>query len=292
MAANTSSKAPAIVLLIALVLAVAWSTAFIVDETEQVIITQFGEYKRTIQRPGVFFKVPLAQTVVRMERRILTADARGDKYLTLDKKWLVADPITRWRIVDPLKFYMTVHDELGARQRLEDIVLSEMRREIASHNFGDIVGNAREPLMVAVADRARSKVHDEFGIDVIDVRIKRADLPTEVQESVFSRMRAERERMAKKYRSEGDEEAAKIRADTDKERTIILAKAYEEAQKLRGEGDAVSTKVYAEAYGKDPEFYAFLRSLTSYEQLVTKETSVVLSTDSALFQYIDSPIRR
>jgi membrane protease subunit HflC len=287
-----SNKSSAIGLLIAIILLVGWSTAFVVDETDQVIITQFGQYKRTINEPGLYFKIPLAQTIVRMERRIMSSDARSDKYLTLDKKWLVADPITRWRIVDPLKFYMTVHDELGARQRLDDIVLSEMRREIASHNFGDIVGNAREPLMVAVAERASSKVNEEFGIQVIDVRIKRADLPTEVQESVFSRMRAERERIAKKYRSEGDEEAAKIRADTDKEKTIILAKAYEEAEKLRGEGDATSTKIYAEAYGKDPEFYTFLRSLTAYEQILNQQTSIVLSTDSALFKYLDSPGKR
>jgi membrane protease subunit HflC len=186
---------------------------------------------------------------------------------------------------------MTVHDEARARQNLDDIVLSEMRREIASHNFGDIVGNARDPLMIAVAERASSQVKD-FGIDVIDVRIKRADLPTEVQESVFARMRAERERIAKKYRSEGDEEAAKIRADTDKDKTIILAKAYEEAEKLRGEGDAISTKIYAEAYGKDPEFYTFLRSLTAYEQLLNAQTSVVLSTDSPLFKYLDNPSKK
>ncbi len=287
-----TSKTTAIGLLLAIVLIVGWSTAFVVDETDQVIITQFGQYKRTISEPGLFFKIPLAQTVVRMERRIMSSDARSDKYLTLDKKWLVADPITRWRIVDPLKFFMTVHDEVGARQRLDDIVLSEMRREIASRNFGDIVGNAREPLMVAVAERASGKVNEEFGVQVIDVRIKRADLPTEVQESVFSRMRAERERIAKKYRSEGEEEAAKIRADTDKEKTIILAKAYEEAEKLRGEGDATSSRIYADAYGKDPEFYAFLRSLTAYEQVLNAQTTVVLSTESALFKYLDSPAKR
>ena len=286
------SKTNTIIVLIALVVIAGWSTAFVVDETEQVIITQFGEYKRTINKPGINFKVPIAQTVQRMERRIMSSEARSDKYLTLDKKWLVADPITRWRIVDPLRFFMTVNNEQGARQRLDDIVLSEMRREIASHNFGDIVGNAREPLMGAVAERARSKVTQEFGIEVIDVRIKRADLPTEVQESVFARMRAERERIAKKYRSEGDEEAAKIRADTDKEKTILMAKAYQEAEKLRGEGDATSTKIYADAYGRDPEFYAFLRSLSAYEQTIGSQTSVVLSTNSALFKYLDSPSKK
>jgi len=284
-----SNKTTAAALLVAILLIVGWSTAFVVDETEQVIITQFGQFKRSISEPGLYFKLPLAQTIVRMERRILSSDAPAQKYLTLDKKRLVADPITRWRIVDPLKYYMTVHDESGARARLDDIVLSEMRREISSHNFGDIVGNARDPLMKAVAERTHNKAKDEFGIVIIDVRIKRADLPTEVQESVFSRMRAERERIGKKYRSEGEEEAAMIRADTDKKKTILLAKAYEEAQKLRGEGDAVSTKIYADAYGKDPEFYAFLRSLEVYEEVINAQTSVVLSTDSALFKYLDSP---
>jgi modulator of FtsH protease HflC len=284
-----SNKTTAAALLVAIVLIVGWSTAFVVDETEQVIITQFGKFKRSISEPGLYFKVPLAQTIVRMERRILSSDAPAQKYLTLDKKRLVADPITRWRIVDPLKYYMTVHDESGARARLDDIVLSEMRREISSHNFGDIVGNARDPLMKAVAERTHNKAKDEFGIVIIDVRIKRADLPTEVQESVFSRMRAERERIGKKYRSEGEEEAAMIRADTDKEKTILLAKAYEAAQKLQGEGDAISTKIYADAYGKDPEFYAFLRSLDVYEEVINAQTSVVLSTDSALFKYLDSP---
>lgn len=284
-----SNKTTAAALLVAILLIVGWSTAFVVDETEQVIITQFGKFQRSISEPGLYFKLPLAQTIVRMERRILSSDAPAQKYLTLDKKRLVADPITRWRIVDPLKYYMTVHDESGARARLDDIVLSEMRREISSHNFGDIVGNARDPLMKAVAERTHNKAKDEFGIVIIDVRIKRADLPTEVQESVFSRMRAERERIGKKYRSEGEEEAAMIRADTDKEKTILLAKAYEAAQKLRGEGDAVSTKIYADAYGKDPEFYAFLRSLEVYEEAINAQTSVVLSTDSALFKYLDSP---
>ncbi len=284
-----SGKITAVGLLIVILGIVGYSTAFVVNETEQVIITQFGEFKRSIRKPGLYFKIPLAQTVVFMEKRIMSSDAPPQRYLTLDKKRLVADPITRWRIADPLTFYKTVHDEAGARARLDDIVLSQMRGEIASHNFGDIIGNARAPLMQSVAEATESKARKEFGIEIIDVRIKRADLPTEVQESVFSRMRAERERIAKKYRSEGDEEAAKIRADTDKEKTILLAKAYEKAEKLRGEGDAISTKIYAEAYGKDPEFYAFLRSLTAYEKIVSAKSTVVLSSDSPLFKYMDSP---
>jgi modulator of FtsH protease HflC len=273
-----------IVLLIA-VLFTAWSSVVILDERQLAIVTQFGEYKRSLSQPGLHFKLPFVQEVYRMESRILATDATAAEYLTLDKKRLVADPVMRWKITEPLRFYTTVHDESGARARLEDIINSELRRELASHNFGDIIGTAREPLMQKVAVNAR-KAAKEFGIEVVDVRIKRADLPNEVQESVFGRMRAERDRVAKQYRSEGEEEAAKIRAETDKERTILLAKAYETSQKARGEGDAQSTAIYGEAYGRDPEFYAFTRSLISYEKLMTPKSTVVVSTGSEIFKYL------
>jgi membrane protease subunit HflC len=261
---------------------------FTVNETEQVIITQFGEYKRTIQQPGLAYKLPFVQTVNRFDRRILVSDAPYAEYLTQDKKRLVADPITRWRIADPLRFYKTVRDESGARARLDDLVFSELRREVASHNFDTVIGAQREAIMDAVAATAREKAR-EFGIEIIDVRIKRADLPREVQASVFARMQAEREREAKRYRSEGEEEAAKLRAETDKERTIILATAEQQAQRLRGDGDAEATRIYAEAYGKDPEFYAFVRSLQAYEQFVGKRSTLLLSADSDLFRYLGSP---
>ncbi|HMR06484.1 MAG TPA: protease modulator HflC [Polyangiaceae bacterium] len=271
-------------MLLALI-SVGWSSVFVVDEGELAIVTQFGEYKRSAETPGLYFKTPFVQTVDSMERRIMGSDTPPAEYLSLDKKRLVADPVSRWRIVDPLMYFKTVHDESGAKARLDDIINSELRRELASHNFGDIIGNARDPMMqrVALATRSQTK---EFGIEIVDVRIKRADLPREVQESVFARMRAERDRVAKQYRSEGEEEAAKIRADTDKEKTILLAKAYETSQKARGEGDAESTKIYADAYGKDPEFYAFTRSLDTYEKAMGEQSTLVLSTGSDLFQYL------
>ncbi len=276
-------------LLIALLLFVDETSAvFVMDETEQAIVTQFGEVKEEIREPGLYFKTPFAQTVHRMESRVLGNDTPHDDYLTLDKKKLVADPVVRWKIIDPKLFYITVQDEFRARRRLDDIVKSEMRDEISGHNFGDIIGNAREPLMANVAGRVREKVK-EFGIHIVDVRIKRADLPQGVQESVFARMRAERDREAKRYRSEGEEEAAKIRADTDKEVTILLAKAYAAGQKMRGEGDATSTQIYAEAYGQDPEFYAFTRSLEAYEKAISKQTEVVMSSGSEIFEYLHSP---
>jgi modulator of FtsH protease HflC len=274
-----------------LVLVAAFSSIFIVDETESVIVTRFGEFRRSTSEPGLYFKAPFVDTVYVMDRRILGTDTPASEYLTLDKKRLVADPVTRWRIKDPLTFYKTVRDEVSARKRLDDIVQSEMRRELAGRDFGDIIGNARDPLTETVRERVAAKTVD-FGIETIDVRIKRADLPSQVQESVFARMQAERDRVAKRYRSEGAEEAAKLRAETDKEQTIILAQAYEIAQKLRGEGDAESTKIYAESYGMDPEFYSFVRSLDAYEAAITEDSTLILSSGSELFQYLGSPGKR
>ncbi len=261
---------------------------FTVNETGQVIITQFGEYKRSIQEPGLAFKTPFVQTVHRFERRILASDASKAEYLAQDKKRLVADPITRWRIADPLQFFKTVRDESGARARLDDLVFSELRREVASHEFGVVIGPKRETIMDNMARSVREKAR-EFGIEVVDVGIKRADLPGEVQTSVFQRMQAEREREGKRYRSEGEEESAKLRAETDKQRTIVLATARQDAEKLRGDGDATATAIYAAAYGKDPEFYTFTRSLRAYEQFLGRRSTLLLSTESDLFRYLSSP---
>jgi membrane protease subunit HflC len=262
-------------------------TFFVVDEREQAIVTQFGEYVRTIKKAGLAAKLPFIQTVTRFDRRVLATHAPQAEYLSQDKKRLVADPVTRWRIADPFKFYKTVRDESGARARLDDSVFSELRREVASHTFASVIGAQREGIMNSVAASARGRA-GEFGIEVIDVRIKRADLPREVQASVFGRMQAEREREAKRYRSEGEEEAAKLRAETDKQRTIILATAEQQAQRLRGEGDAAATEIYAHAHGKNPEFYSFVRSLQAYEQFLGKRSTLLLSADSALLRYLGS----
>jgi membrane protease subunit HflC len=275
------------ILVLALVVVAGTSCLYTVDETDQVVITQFGEYKRTEREPGLHVKVPLIESVLRFEKRILSSDANPAKYLTVDKKRVVIDHLTRWRISDPLVFFKSVRHEAGARERIDDIVFSELRRELASHPFGKIISVEREPIMGTVTARAAEKTK-QFGIEVVAVRIKRADLPEEVQASVFARMQAERMREAKRYRSEGEEEAAMIRATTDKERTIILAKAYEESETLRGEGDAEATKIYAKAYGPEPEFYSFLRRLKAYERIMAEQGMVVLSTDSWLFEYLTS----
>jgi modulator of FtsH protease HflC len=260
---------------------------FTVNEPEQVIITQFGEYKRTIQEPGLHWKTPFIQTVHRFDSRVLSSDAPKAEYLTQDKKRLVADPITRWRIVNPLIFHMTVRDELGARARLDDLVFSELRREVARHDFDVVIGDEREPIMDSVADAARLRAK-EFGIEIVDVRIKRADLPQEVQMSVFERMVAERRRESMRYRAEGEEDSAKLKADADRERTILLADARQRAERLRGTGDAEAARIYAEAYGKDAEFYSFMRSLQAYETALDGRTTILLPADADLFRYLGS----
>ena len=273
--------------LVPLALVVGSQAFYVVDERDQVIVTQLGQYLYSVQEPGLYTKVPFYQSAIRFDKRILISDANPAEYLTLDKKRLSADHITRWRIVDPLTFYTTVREENGARARIDDIAYSQMRAELANNNFDKVISTEREFIMERVskgtAERARS-----FGIEVVDVRLKRADLPPEVQDSVFARMVAERSRIASRYRSEGAESAAKIRGEADKERTIILARAYEESEKLRGTGEAEATTVYAQAFGQDPEFYAFMRSLQAYERLLAGDSTLVLSSDSDLFRYLNS----
>jgi membrane protease subunit HflC len=261
---------------------------FTIDEREQAIITQFGAYIRTITEPGLHAKLPFVQTVHRFDNRVLATDADPGEYLTLDKKRLVVDYVARWQIKDPLTFYISVGTLEGARARIEDIVFSELRQAISGQDFAPVTSEHREPTMDAVANTARARTQ-AFGIELIDVRIKRADLPREVQQSVFARMVAERGRIAKRYRSEGEEEAAKLRAETDKQREIILAQAYERSQRLQGEGDGSATAVYASAYEQNPRFYGFVRTLEAYDDILTPETLLVLPGDAAMFRLLNGP---
>jgi modulator of FtsH protease HflC len=261
---------------------------FTIDEREQAIITQLGAYIRTITEPGLHAKIPFVQTVHRFDKRVLATDADPAEYLTLDKKRLVVDYVARWQIKDPLAFFISVATLDGARARIEDIVFSELRQAISGQDFAPVTSEHREPTMDAVANAARARTA-AFGIELIDVRIKRADLPREVQQSVFARMVAERGRIAKRYRSEGEEEAAKLRAETDKQREIILAQAYERGQRLQGEGDAAATAVYASAYEQNPRFYTFVRTLEAYDDILTPETLLVLPGDAAMFRLLSGP---
>lgn len=276
-----------LVLLVGVVLS---GVLFTIDETEQAIITQLGKYVRTVTEPGLNFKIPFLQSVHKFEDRVLEYDAAAAPVITSDKKHLIIDNYARWKIVDPLKLYQTVRDESGGQARLDDIVFSELREEVARHTLTEIISVNRETIMEKVHKQCDEKAR-EYGIEVIDVRIKRADLPSEVARSVYARMKAERERIAKKYRSEGEEEAVKIRATTDKVKTILLAEAYREAEKVRGEGDAGAITIYAEAFEKDPEFYAFIRTLEAYERSLGRDTTVILPSDSEFFQYLNPPTK-
>jgi membrane protease subunit HflC len=263
-------------------------TAFVVTEPEQSLVLQFGKPVRTIRNPGLYFKYPFIQDRKTFEKRVLVADARPQEYLTLDKKRLNVDTVSRWRVADPLVFYMTVRDYRGAVDRLSESIGGLLRQEIASHNFRDFVRAERENIMKLVTKGTREATK-WFGIAVVDVRIKRIDLPEAVQNSVFARMKAERGRIAKQYRAEGEEAARKIRGDADRQREVLLAEAYERSQTLRGEGDARAAAIYAAAYRENEEFYSFFKHLEVYEKIFGPDTTLLLRSDSPLMRFVDSP---
>jgi len=280
-----------IIIIAVLAVALLVQAAFIINEGEQGVVFQFGKPVRIVQEPGLYFKDPFVQELIIFEKRILAAEARPAEYITLDKKRLTVDTVSRWRIVEPLTFYQTVRNYSGAIARLNDVIFARLRQEIANHDFKDFIRTEREDIMKSVTD-GTAELAKRFGIDVIDVRIKRVDLPEEVQNSVFARMKAERERIAKRYRAEGDEQAREIRANANKEKEIMLAEAYRKSQALRGTGDAEATAVYAEAYSKDEEFYSFTRHLEVYQRVFGAETTILLTPDSDLLRYLDTPSPR
>ncbi|MSQ14533.1 MAG: protease modulator HflC [Dehalococcoidia bacterium] len=261
---------------------------YVLDVTEQAIITQFGQYKRSVLEPGLHVKTPFLEEVTRLDKRVLRFHSPPLSILTSDKKNLVIDAYARYRIVDPLKVFQTVRNEAGVDNRVGAIISGELKKEVASHTQSDIISKARERLMAAVTEGA-SKQAREFGIELLDVRIVRADFPPQVVDSIYGRMRAEREREAKKFRAEGGEEELKIKAEADKKKTIILAEARKQSEILRGEGESEAIRIYAEALEQDPEFYTFLRSLDAYKEFLKTNTTVVLSSESELFRYLETP---
>ncbi len=261
---------------------------FTVDETEQVIVIQLGRYIRSVQEPGLHVKVPFIQSVTTYEKRLLRYDAPIAEFMTKDKKALVVDAYARFKIVDPRKFYETLKDMPRANARLDAIISSTLREAVASHYQSDIITEKREPIMEEV-HKVTLKKGAEFGVEIVDVRIKRTDFPHEIAESIYARMRAERQRIAKRYRSEGAEEQLEIKAETDKKKAIIIAEAKRQSEEIRGEGDAQSIKIYAGALNRDPEFYAFLRSLEVYRESLDEGSTLVLTSDSPLFRYLESP---
>ena len=262
------------------------TTVFTVDMTEQVVILQFGKPIRTIQEPGLNFKLPAPfQNKAVFDKRLLEYDVKPQEVLSKDKKTLMVDNYVRWRIADPLLFLQTVQAIPTAMTRLDDIVYSQLRLELGTHDMVEIISENRELIMEKVTEKSQ-KATRPYGIEVIDVRIKRVDLPRENEESIYARMKAERNRQANKFRSEGEEEAQKIRASTDKEKTIILANAYKESEERRGEGEAEALEIYAKAFSADPDFYEFVRTLETYKKILDKKTTLVLPSSSKLFDLL------
>jgi membrane protease subunit HflC len=264
----------------------AWNlAAYSVPQWMQAIVVQLGEPVRTVREPGLYWKIPLIQNVLYFDQRLLEYDASPRELLTKDKQQLVVDNYSRWRIRDPLQFYRTVRNEEGAQSRLDDIIYSNLRETLGRHTLREIVNEKRAVLMEQVTKRSDEKAR-EYGIEVVDVVIKRADLPEKNEQNVFNRMRTERERQAKKFRAEGDEEARKIRSESDKRVQILLAEARKLADITRGEGDALAVKIFADAYGRDLEFYQLVRTLEAYRKSLGEGTTVILSPNSDFFRYL------
>jgi len=280
----------AIVIVILLILK---TTVFVVDETRTVIVTQFGRPVRVITEAGLNWKLPQPIQAIRtFDRRLLVFDPKPTEFLTNDKKNVVVDAFVAWRIADPEKFLETVNDRDGAEVRMADIVASELGAALGRYPLHALISTNPDSMRIGeimdrVAAGCRTTAETSFGIDVADVRMKRLAFPEQNKQSVFDRMRAERERTAKKYRSEGEEEAIAIRAEADKERQEILATAYMEAEKIRGEGDAEAMRIYGAAHSADPSFYEFVRTLESYRTFLDDKTTIVLSSDSDLLRLLD-----
>jgi membrane protease subunit HflC len=262
------------------------SSMFTVHMTQNAVVLELSKPKEIITEPGLYFKLPFLQKVRYFSKQLLDNDSNPTEVITKDKKNLLVDNFTMFRIVDPLKFLETVRGERSARARLDDIIYSELRVEIGTHDLHDVVTETRDSIMAKVTNEANVKAA-EYGIEVVEVRIKRTDLPPEVANSIFNRMRTERERIAMEYRSEGKEEATKIRAETDKEKTILVAQAYKQEQIVRGEGDAQATKIYADAFSKDQKFYTFMRSMEAYKKSLKTDTTLLMSEDSDFLGFLN-----
>ena len=262
------------------------TSMFTVHLTQTAVLIELSKPKEIITEPGLYFKIPVLQKVRYFSKQLLDNDSPPTEVITRDKKNLLIDNFSLYRIVDPLKFLETVRTENGARSRLDDIVYSELRVEIGTHDLMDVVTENRNLIMAKVTEQSNIKAA-EYGIEMADVRIKRVDLPPEIANSIFNRMRTERQRIAMEYRSEGKEESTKIRAQTDKEKTILIAEAYKQEQTIRGQGDGQATKIYADSFSKDPKFYNFIRSMEAYKKSLKTGTTILLSEDSEFLNFLN-----
>ena len=278
-----------LVILIGIAAVAVYFSAFIVHQTEQALVLRFGEPKRVVKDPGLKWRWPVVDQVEIYDKRILDLDTAPTEAIARDQKRLVVDAFARYKIVDPLKFYQTLRYQDGVRSRLGPIIESSLRQVLGSATFVDIVRDKRDELMKRIATQVNQE-GEEFGLQVIDVRMKRADLPEQNSKAVFDRMRAERQREAAEFRAEGAATANRIRATADRQATVIKAEASREGEETRGAGDAERNRIYADAYTRDPEFFEFYRSMQAYEKgLKSDDTRLLMSPDSEFFKYFTDP---
>ena len=278
------------IVIAAVALVAVYLSCFAVRETEFVLVTQFGSPVRVVTDAGLHFKLPF-QSVWRFDRRLRIYNPRPSEFLTQDKKNLLIENYVAWRIADPNKFVQSVGDASAAEMRLHDIIWSGLSASIGNQSIDALIAPSTDklqttPMLDSLTDAADRTALSQDGIHIVDVRIKRLNLPEQNKQSVFARMRAERERIAMQYRAEGEEQALSIRADADKQKEEILSAAYKEAERIRGEGDADATRIYGAAYSKNPHFYRLLRTLESYKKTLDDKTTVVLSSDSELLKVL------
>ena len=279
-----------IILVVAVLIAILLSSSlYTVKETQVALKLRLGEIVSIENEPGLKFKTPFVNNVVRFDKRIQTLDSAAESFLTVEKKNVVVDSFVKWRIVDTQKFYISTGGVMAqANLRLAQNNQDALRSEFSKRTIIEVISDEREAIMASVKAKLKAIAEDEYGIEVVDVRIKRIELSQEVRNSVYSRMETERKGLANKYRANGAEEAEKLQAFADKERTIILANAYRDSEKIRGEGDAISASNYAEAYSQDAEFYSFYRSLESYKKSFSEQGDIlVLNPDSEFFRHFN-----
>ena len=264
---------------------VAYSALFVVQEINQAIVLQFGDPKKIITKPGLNVKIPFIQNVVFLDRRVLNLDNPPEEVIAADQKRLIVDAFARFKIVDPLKFYISVGNERVARSRLATIINSRIRSVLGTQQLATLLSTDRAVHMGTIQNDVNTEAQN-FGITIVDVRIKRADLPQANSEAIFKRMQTEREREAKEFRAQGAEIASKITSTADKEVTVILATANKQSEIMKGEGDGKRNKIFAQAFGRDPQFFGFYRAMQSYEKaLIGGDTSLILSPDSDFFKF-------
>ncbi|MFP4521921.1 MAG: protease modulator HflC [Fibrobacterota bacterium] len=269
-------------------LAIIFSSAFILSETEQAVVTRLGKIVRTNRKPGLKFKVPFIERSQIYSKKILNIDETPDKINTMDKKYLLIDSFSKWKITDPKKFKNTLLTVENGALRINSIIQSDLREKLGRHSLHEIVASEKLEIMSSVAQSANRKL-DEYGVSVVDVRIKTADLPPENEEAVFERMRAERMQQAAKYRGEGEEESQKIRAEADKKKEILMADSYKKSQIIKAVGDAEAASISADVYAIDPSFFSFVKSLETYRKVIDTASTIVLPVNKGFLKGLQSP---